>query len=156
MNIDEMNNALKTAGKYSMKDVDGNHVLHIVKKSGEEFDFNVSVPMTRFQVEDIDNYPGLKKFKRTMDREAIVTYTLSQEDIDALLAYESLEKVIGEYNGKDIRIIVAKELFPVIKKVDSICIRVYEPIDLPEGVFDIMVASNSEDWSFYSMHNILC
>ena len=151
---DELNKALKDkCTEYSI--MNGKHYLKGNDKSGKELIYETGAPMTDFQKKDTPNYKGLLEFYKLSDIEPISTYTLTDDDTEKILAYEVLEKDIGEYEGNPIHIIVSKELFPVIKKVDMISICVYIYDGLPPNIYEISIKSIAPTWNFYSMHYIL-
>ena len=151
---EELNKALKDkCTEYSIKD--GIHYLSGTNKKGKVLEYTTGAPLTEFQKNDSPNFKGLIEFYNLSSIEPFLTYTLTDEDIEDLLAYKVLEKDIGEYEGKPVHIIVSKELFPVIKKVDMISIAVYMYEGLPPNVYEILIKSTAPTWNFYSMHYLL-
>jgi hypothetical protein len=153
---EELNKALKDkCTEYDFDDM--YHHLIGKDKKGDTLDYIVSIPMTDFQIEDSANYGGLNTFRELYHSDkCIAEYIISGKDSEELLDYEVIDRVIGQYKGEDIRLIASKELFPMIKRVDEIVIFVYRNKSLPKGVYEIIVKSTAEAWTFYSIHHILC
>lgn len=147
---ESLNKALNTKG-YDYHKEDGNHYL-TSQKTGDEY--LVSTDLTKEQINDSGSYLGITALKNIHDsRKLINTYVLTQEDIEELLKYKSLERVIAVDNDVEVKMIMLKEIFPMIKKTNNIKIDVYGMV--LEHVNDIVIHSCSENWVFTSAHCLI-
>ena len=116
--------------------------------------YQVSVLMHPDQISDMRKFPGLVSFTNFMDNDIVAMYSLTDEDINRLLNYDVMTLTVGSYKGRDIKLIVTKELFPVIKKVHTITMTFYPNKEL-EDVFNFTVKSCADTWSFSSQHHMI-
>ena len=146
-----LNKALKAkCTDYSIRD--NVHYLSAVDKEGKLVEESTGTTMTEFQISDMAHYPGIVKMYELSKESPVAEYNLTEDDIATLNDGQVFEKQIDN----NINLIVYKELFPVIKKVDSINISLFDKKDLPKNVYCMRIKSNASTWTFYSMHHILC
>ena len=148
VDVIELNNALKDkATKYERK----NGINFLSGKNRYE----IGREMSDSQIQDISNNPGLKEFKFIHDIEPINVYHLTEEDIENITEYRVTDRVIARCGDDDVNMIMAKEIFPMVKKTNSISITTYYIEGLPKGVYEILICSDAPTWKFLSMHKIL-
>ena len=149
---DNLNKALQPkvkCYKYENRE-DGNY---LVNKSEDEF--KIGVKLENSDIQDSFNYSAIKSFKNLDNLEPIDVYDLTEEDFDKIISYNVLNKVIGSYGGIDVNLIMIKELFPLVKKADSISISSYKNIALPDNIFTISIISKTPVCIFTSIHHIV-
>ena len=144
-----LNKALKNKGYLYREDGTEKYLKSL--KDGEEY--FISTELSEKQIEDSGSYIGMTELRRIRENEAIGGYILSPKDIKALIEYQSIERIIANDDGIDVKMIMLKEVFPMIKKADTINITVYKT-EL-ENVYDIVIESITENWSFVSAHSIV-
>lgn len=151
VDVDELNNALKDkATNYEEK----NGINYLCGKNR----FEIGRKMSESQILDIKNYRGLKAFEFYYDIEPLGFYKLTEQDFEDIIEYRVTDKVIAHsYDEKpiDINMIMAKEIFPMVKRTNDISITTYYIEGLPKGVYVILICSKAETWEFYSFHKIL-
>jgi hypothetical protein len=147
---DELNKALNNKG-YTV-DPDNYRTL-ISDKDGTKY--QVSLDLSDEQVEDIAHYSGLKELHKIKNEEPCFQYVLSENDMERIIAYESVETTIESDDG-EVKFIMLKENFPLIKKVETISVTGYRT-ENPD-IYKILISSKSKDpgsWEFDSVHYLL-
>jgi hypothetical protein len=148
VDAEALNKALKNKG-YDFREEGDKRILKS-QKDGEEY--VVSIKLTQAQIEDSGYYPGLSEVNSALKEEHIGVYELTEEDIANLLDYQSVDKIIANDDGIDVKLIMLKENFPMLKKADKIAIFVNKT--KLDGVYRIVIKSSTDNWSFMSVHDI--
>lgn len=149
---DSFNKALQPKVKaYTFEDREDGHYL--VNKNEDEF--KIGVKLKDEDIQDSFNYIALKKFKQLDDLEPIDVYNLTEEDMNQIKSYNVINRTIGSYEGKDVNLIMLKELFPLVKKAESISISSYKNTSLPDSIFTLSIISTTQVCVFTSIHHIV-
>jgi hypothetical protein len=149
VDCEELNIALKTKA-YDYKKKDDKHYL--CKDDSEHM---ISVDMKPNQLEDMKHYKGLLEYRELVKNTPVGSYELTLEDIGLLSLYHVVTRDIAEYKGIKVHLIMTKELFPMLKRVNSIIIDTYKTEGLPENIYAILIRSDAKTWSFNSIHKII-
>ena len=149
VDCEELNIALKTkAFEYSKKGKE--HYL-----SKEDSKHLISVDMSDEQIDEMTKYEGLLEFESLKEIKPIGSYTINLEDIGLLSLYHVITRDIAKDGNVKVPLIMTKELFPMLKRVDSIVIETYKLPDLPKSIYQILIRSEAKSWVFYSLHKII-
>ena len=149
---DNFNKALQPKVKcYTFEDrKDGNY---LVNKNDEEF--KIGLKLRDEDIQDSFNYTALKTFKQLEYLDPINIYNLTEGDMNEIASYNVINRLIGSYRGRDVNLIMLKELFPLVKKAESISISSYKNTDLPDNIFTLSIISTTPVCVFTSIHHIV-
>ena len=148
----ELSKGIQKTGVVRIFESDSTKERVIVTKKDEMFKYGVS--MDEFQLEDIEKYPGLKTVRNCIPDEYPITWTMDEATKTDLLEYRVPCICLGEFNGEEVNLIAAVKLFPAIKKADAITIYAM-PIIAKDRIYEILIVSTGNQWSFYSVHRIV-
>lgn len=121
----------------------------------DDKEVEVSIQMTQSQIDDVENHKGLKYFRDFADKEPLAMYELSLDDISELADNAILTRIIGDVGEDRIHIIMTRDLIPMVKRCHPITIRVYAEEGLPPHIYPIMIVSESQTWTFYTIQHIV-
>ena len=129
----------------------------LIIKSGyflrsKEGSFKVSEKMDESRIQSSYQMPSIGKIQSVQKSDFMVSYRLSAETTQKLISYKVIEMRVFELDDR-LPLILAKEIFPMIKKASEIKIYLY--ITERRDIFKIIIESKAEDWTFYSMHHVL-
>ena len=149
VNPEELNKALKEKC-YIHKVINDTHIL-----TDDTNDHEVGRSLDKFAIEDSKHHPGLKRFHLLKEIEPLGSYKLNDYDCDKLVNYDLIDRIIAIDNDHKVRATLSKQIFPMIKKSD-ITILTYPKIEgIDELIYEMVIVSKTEPWSFYSIHHIL-
>ena len=150
VNPTNLNVALKNK-MYSLKSESGNHSL-----SNDSDSLVVSVDLPEKDISDSANYRAIKFFTDNKVENYPYQYTLTDDDRKRMIEYQVVTLILGHDDeiDSDVKLITTKELFPIIKKANSISIfTTLASRDM--GTYTIAIVSQTNTWTFYSAHVLL-
>jgi hypothetical protein len=144
-----LNKALKNKGYIHRVD----ETEHYLRSTKDDEEYFISTELSDVQIEDSGSYIGMTELIRVRANECIGSYVLSDKDVKMLLEYQSLERVVALDGDVEVKMIMLKEIFPMLKKASDITVSVYQTS--MDNVYDIVIESVSEYWTFTSIHSIV-
>ena len=123
---------------------------------GDKSSYTIGVQLSEFQKENSKLNPGVQLLKKLDINNYINEYLLNNQDKESLLNYETISLVIGKFKKDDIILILTKSLVPALKKANDIVIYSKPYITQhSSNIFDILIVSKADTWTFYSNHKII-
>jgi hypothetical protein len=144
---DMLNKALNDKA-YQLADNDGEIYLSGGKSNDK---YLVACNVTDEQKDDKRKYRGVKLSE--FDPLSYDEYIMTPDVKERLTDYETIDLVIGENRREEVHLICTLKLFPCIKKAKRI--RIYNKPLGRDRLYNIVIVSTGNDWSFYSNHVIL-
>ena len=149
---DNFNKAMQPKVKcFTFKEKDESNYL--TNDNGDEI--LIGMKLKESDIKDSFNYMALDSFHKLKELDPVDMYTLSEYDKKAISEYDILDKIIGRYGNMDVNLIMAKELFPLVKKADTITVFSYKDTSLPDNIFTISIISVTDVCVFTSIHSIV-